>query len=94
MKKTAGFFSLCIALILLIGSFLAWKSDVDDTAGTISQGFRDIHNDVAFSRDLQDEKDRQNSYEIRAVLGAGFLIVGLVLLAKKPNVIPIPMDGS
>jgi hypothetical protein len=83
MKKAAGFIAFVVALVLLGGAFFDWKADADSAPDRISQGFRDLHNDAAFSRDLQETRDRQSSEQIRGFAGAGFLIIGLVLLGSS-----------
>jgi hypothetical protein len=83
MKKAAGIISLIVALILLGGAFFDYKEDTEKLPERIAQGYRDMHNDEAFRRDMQEIDDRKSSEMIRSLAGAAFLITGLVLMSGQ-----------
>src|ERR1700683_3973876 len=83
MKVVAGCISLLLAVILLVGAFIDFQEDMKSGPERIRRDFADIGNDAAFQRDMAETDARKNSETIRAVVGAAFLVVGLVLVAKR-----------
>lgn len=68
-----------VALILLGSAFMDYRDDMDNAPERTRQGFADIHDDAALSRDIDEARSRTNSEEIRAVAGAAFLAAGLFI---------------
>jgi hypothetical protein len=73
MRIAAGSIAVLVALILLVGAA------VDASAPVSTEGFRDIGNDVAFNRDLDEIDARRTSEEVHAVVGVAFLVCGLFI---------------
>lgn len=83
MKTAAGCIALLVALILLVGACSDYRDDATTSATNINQAYSDIHNQAAFDRDMAEANSRRTSEEIRAVIGAAFLVGGLLILKKS-----------
>jgi hypothetical protein len=83
MKIVAGCISLLVAMVLLIGAFMDFQEDTKEAPDRIRRDFSDMHDDAAFRHDMDEADARKNSETIRAVVGAAFLVAGLVLVTRR-----------
>jgi hypothetical protein len=90
--KVAGCISLLVAMVLLIGAFIDFQEDMKEAPDRIRRDFADIHDDAAFRHDMDDADARKNSETIRAVVGAAFLVAGLVLVTRRGK--PKPEENA
>jgi hypothetical protein len=80
MKIAAACVAFLVAAILLIGACNDYSDDAKATTERIDRGFAHLHDQAATDRDDAEYSSRQTSEAVRGVVGAAFLMAGLIMV--------------